>query len=325
MLLQSLIFLVGLGILYLGAEWLVKGAASLALRYGIRPMVVGLTVVALGTSMPEFVVNFFAALSGEDSLALGNIVGSNICNIALILGMSSVVLPLVVHPSTLKKEYAIMMLVMGLFYVLSLDGIISKLDGLLLIAGLVAFFVYLVLDGRRNARRSALKEEEAIRDVAEVETQEVTTPAWRKVLLLVGGTILLAVGARLMVFAAVNVADELGIDPIVVGLTVVAIGTSLPELAASIVSAVKQEADISVGNVLGSNLLNVLFVVGLVSLVQPLQVEAASLSFHFPIMMGFGAILLPLAWTQYRITRLEGAFLLAGFAGYLYFLAVPYM
>lgn len=317
MLLYGLIFLIGLGVLYLGAEWLVKGAASLALRYGLRPLVVGITVVALGTSMPEFVINFFAALDDRDSLALGNIVGSNICNIALILGTSALILPLAVSPTTLKKEYPIMMAVLVLFYVVALDGVIGQTDGLLLIFGLIAFFLFLILDAKRHAGPPLKK------DVRDGDGDDTTL--WKKILFVVGGILLLAVGARAMVYSAVNVADMLGIDEVIVGLTVVAIGTSLPELAASIVSAAKQEADISVGNVLGSNMLNVLFVVGLVSLIRPLRVDMVSLTVHFPVMLAFGVLLLPLAWTQFRITRMEGGVLLAGFGGYLYFLAFAYL
>ncbi len=319
MLLQALIFLIGLGLLYLGAEWLVKGAASLALRYGIRPLVVGITVVALGTSMPEFVINSFAAFSGEDSLALGNIVGSNICNIALILGTSSLVLPLVVSPSTLKKEYPIMMAVLVLFYVVSLDGVIGRADGILLVAGLVAFFLFLILDAKRHAGPPVKK------NLSKAQREQLRSSLWQKAALLVSGIVLLAAGARMMVYAAVNVANVLGIDPVIIGLTVVAIGTSLPELAASVVSALKQEADISVGNVLGSNMLNVLFVVGFVALFQPLHVDATSLMVHFPVMLAFGVVLFPLAWTQFKISRMEGGVLVAGFVGYMLFLAAPYM
>jgi cation:H+ antiporter len=319
MLVQFLIFSAGLGVLYFGAEWLVRGAASLALRYGIRRIVVGITIVALGTSMPEFVINFFAALAHEDSLALGNIVGSNISNIALILGTSALVLPMVVRPSTLRKEYPIMMGVMILFYVVALDGVISKIDGLILVLCLVLFMIYLVIDGRRHARR--VDDD----DAAPVETSAAMNPVWKKVLFLIGGIAFLAVGARLMVYSAVNIAESMGIEPVVVGLTIVAVGTSLPELAASLVSAVKQEADMSIGNVLGSNLLNVLFVVGLVALIRPLQVDAASLSVHFPVMLGFSALLLPVAWTSYRISRFEGGLLLTAFLSYIIYLVYPYI
>lgn len=324
MLVQGLIFMLGLGVLYQGAEWLVKGSASIALHYGIRPLIVGITVVALGTSMPEFVVNLFAALSGEDSLALGNIVGSNICNIALILGASALVLPLAVSPTTLKNEYPIMMGVLFLFYFIALDGLISKLDGLLLIAGLLLFIVYLVVDSRRYTAARQDENADLATSLPNKKKEDESELRWRAVIVL-AGILLLAVGARVMVYAAVNVADLFGIDPIVVGLTVVAVGTSLPELAASVVSALKQEADLSIGNVLGSNMLNVLFVVGLVALIDPLSVDATSLEVHFPIMIIFGLVLLPLAWTRFRITRMEGGFLLAGFVSYMVFLAAPYL
>ena len=319
MFLQITLFLGGLVVLYFGAEWLVKGAASLALHYGIRPLVVGLTVVALGTSMPEFVVNFFAALDNEDALALGNIVGSNICNIALILGLSALVVPISVKPGTLRKEYPIMMLVMVVFYAVALDGIISKSDGLLLVGGLVAFLLFLVFDARRNPQQESTSNDD------ELDETDIEAPGWKKALLIIGGISFLAVGARMMVHAAVTIASDLGVHPVIVGLTVVAIGTSLPELAASMVSAVKRDGDMSVGNVLGSNLLNVLFVVGLVALIRPLRVDPEALTLHFPVMIGFGLLLLPLAWTQYRITRIEGGVLLAGFAGYLTYLVFPYL
>jgi cation:H+ antiporter len=316
MLLQALIFLAGLVILYFGAEWLIRGAASLALSYGIRPIVVGVTVVALGTSMPEFVINFFAAFSGQDRLALGNIIGSNICNLSLIVGTSAIILPLAVAPGTLKKEYPIMMSVMVLFFVVALDGTISKVDGLLLLGGLAAFLVYVVFDARRHAARTGTK------DASD-------RPRGRfgrdKAFYLIAGVVLLAAGARMMVYAAVNMAATLGIDPVVVGLTIVAVGTSLPELAASVVGALKRESDISIGNILGSNLLNVLFVVGLVATIQPLEVDAEALTIHFPVMLAFGLLFLPVAWTDDRITRFEGWVLLAVFSSYMIYLSYPYL
>lgn len=315
--LQLLFFVIGLVVLYFGAEWLVKGAASLAIKYGIRPMIVGITVVALATSMPEFVVNFFAALSGEDNLALGNIVGSNICNIALILGISSLVIPLSVTPSTLKKEYPIMMLVMVVFYVISLDGTISQIDGAILIVGLISFFAYLIRDTRRQSKPVATE--------IEASDQEEDLSTMKRVMFIVGGMLGLSIGARIMVDAAVTIAESLEISPIIVGLTVVAIGTSLPELAASVACALNKQVEMSVGNVLGSNLLNVLFVVGLVSMINPLQVDTASLEIHLPVMLAFCAVLLPIAWTQYEISRLEGSFLLAGFVGYIVYLVMPYV
>lgn len=312
MLVQVGILLLGLVVLYFGAEWLIKGASSIAVGLGIRPLVVGLTVVALGTSLPEFMTNFIAALQGQDSLALGNIIGSNIANVGLILGTSALLLPLAVAPSTLKREYPIMMAVMATFYLLALDGTISRFDGVLLLIGLGGFLGYLI----RDVRRRGVGPEEV------VASPELTMPVWKKALLLGGGIVGLAIGAHLMVSAAVTIADVFGINPGIVGLTVVAIGTSLPELAASLVGVFRNETDLSVGNVIGSNLLNVLFVVGLVALVKPLRVEAEALTLHFPVMLAFG-LLVALAWFGHHLNRVHGVIMLLAFASYMTYLVVP--
>ncbi len=313
MLYDILRFIAGLAILYFGADWLIRGAASLALKFGIRPLVVGLTVIALGTSMPEFIVNFFAAMSGEDSLALGNIIGSNVANIALILGVSALVYPMNVSKGMLRKEYPILLGIMAGFYYLASDGLISKNDGMLLVGTLVLFLLFVVLDARRSNGEGV--------DTSSVAAEGLL-PTWKKILFLVGGIVMLTVGARLMVIGAVNIADSLGISKVIVGLTVVAIGTSLPELAASVMCAIRQEADLSFGNVLGSNILNVLFVVGLISIIRPLSVEPDTINLHMPIMIGFTLLLLPIARTNYQISRVEGAFLVAAFIGYLYYLVL---
>jgi cation:H+ antiporter len=203
------------------------------------------------------------------------------------------------------------------FYLMARDGVISKLDGAILVATLTAFLVFLVVDARRTGRRQDTDEEAAVTDAL--------LPTRKKLMFLLGGVIMLSAGAQLMVGGAVRIADALGVPSVVVGLTVVAIGTSLPELAASVMCAIRQEADLSVGNVIGSNLLNVLFVVGLVSLIRPLAVDAESISTHFPVMILFTLVLLPIARTQYQIGRLEGAMLVAGFLGYMIFLVVPYI
>jgi cation:H+ antiporter len=317
MLWYAFLFLVGLGILYIGAEWLIKAATQMALHYGIRPLVVGLTIVALGTSLPEFFINFFAAFTGEHDLALGNIIGSNICNIALILGSSAIILPLAVRPQMLSKEYPLMMGAMTLFYVVALDGRIGQWDGIVMVAALIGVMLFLFIDAKRHP-------ESPLADVEADAADDLRSP-WMKALYTIAGMAFLAGGAHLMVRGAVNMANVLGIDHVVVGLTIVAIGTSLPELAASMVGVIRQEADLSVGNVLGSNILNVLFVVGAIAMIRPMDVQAASLNIHFPVMLGFGALILPLAWTQYCITRWEGGILFAGFLGYMTYLVFPYM
>lgn len=302
----------GLIVLYFGAEWLIKGASSLAVGLGIPPLVVGLTVVALGTSLPEFMTNVIAALVGRDSLAVGNIVGSNIANIGLILGSCALLVPLAVAPTTLRREYPMMLAVLGLFYLLALDGVIGRLDGFVLLTALAGFLAYLIRDVRRHAMGA---DEPAA-------SPELEMPLWRKLTLLGAGIAGLALGAHLMVDAAIAIADSYGIDPIIVGLTIVAIGTSLPELAASLIGALRGETDLAFGNVIGSNLLNVLFVVGLVAIISPTQVEQDALRLHFPVMLGFG-VLVALAWNGHRLRRWHGAVLLAAFAGYMAILVVP--
>lgn len=317
MLWHAFLFLSGLAILYFGAEWLIKAATQMALHYGIRPLVVGLTIVALGTSLPEFFINFFAAFTGEHDLALGNIIGSNICNIALILGSSAMILPLAVKPQMLSKEYPLMMGAMTLFYVVAWDGRISQWDGILMVSSLIGVMTFLFIDAKRHP-------ESPLVEVEPDEADDLRSP-WMKALYTVAGMTFLALGAHLMVRGAVNMADVLGIDHVIIGLTIVAIGTSLPELAASMVGVFRKEADLSVGNVLGSNILNVLFVVGVISIIQPMDVQSASLNIHFPVMMGFGVLILPLAWTRHCIDRWEGGLLFAGFVGYMTYLVLPYV
>jgi cation:H+ antiporter len=265
--------------------------------------------------MPEFLVNFFALLSGESPLAIGNIIGSNISNVALILGACAVTLPLAVTPDVLKREYPVMLGVMTLFYLCALDGVIGTLDGVLMVILLLCLGVYVFLDARSTSTAVILESMEGELDSAD---PELSTPA--KVMYLVGGMAGLALGAHLMVDNALHIADFLNIDEVVIGLTVVAIGTSLPELAASMVGTLKKESDMTVGNVMGSNLLNVLFVVGTLAVAEPIAVAPETIRIHFPVMLGFCALILPLTWWDHEISRLEGAFLVTSFLGFMTYL-----
>ena len=330
MVLQFILFATGLVILYYGAKWLVKAASSIAFQLGIRPMVIGLTVVAMGTSMPEFVLNFSAVLVGEDALAIGNIIGSNIANIALILGVSAVLLPFVLSAETLRKEYPLMLATSLLFYGLAADGMISRVDGGILVLGLMALMIFLVIDSRNHIRQGANgsgqlvpgQSADALQD-SQLGNGGLSTR--KNFLYLAGGMIGLTLGARLMVGSAVEIATILSIHPVVVGLTIVAIGTSLPELAASVVCAMKGETDMSVGNVLGSNMLNILFVVGLIAIIRPIAVEPVSIAQHFPVMIAFALVLYPIARFRKSISKMEGVFLLLTFAAYLGWLIYPYV
>ncbi|HKL87357.1 MAG TPA: calcium/sodium antiporter [Salinibacter sp.] len=320
MLLYTVLFFAGLLILYFGAEGLVQGASSIALQYGIKPVVVGLTVVALGTSMPEFLVNLFAVVADESTLALGNIIGSNISNIALILGCSALVLPLTVTPEILKREYPIMLGVMVLFYLTALDGQIGALDGSLMVLLLIGLGGVLLYETHQTDTAAVLDQIEG-----DLEGADPEMSAPKKAVYVLGGMAGLALGAHLMVDSAVQIANYLGIATGIIGLTAVALGTSLPELAASMVSAAKSESDMSVGNVMGSNMLNVLFVVGIISIFKPLEVEQRSIMIDFPIMIGFCILLLPIVWSNYRISRIGGTILVTAFLGYMTYLILPYI
>ena len=333
MLTQLVVFILGLGILYLGADWLIEGASELAKKFGIRSLIIGLTIIALGTSLPEFLLNLFAVAAEEDGLAIGNIVGSNIANIALILGISAIVMPLSVDGAVLKKEYPIMLAATGLFYLLALDGVISRLDGAILVSGLIAFLVFIIRDASTGEDQTDVTVEApapeedpfgARSGIKKWLDHERLGSAMR-ILLIIAGMGALAIGARLMVQSAITMAAMLNINPVIVGLSIVAIGTSLPELAASLMASVRQESDLSVGNILGSNLLNILFVVGVVALIEPMQVDSETLNFHMPVMIAFSLLLWPLTRRHHRLGR-SGAFIfLSCFLGYMGWLLYPYL
>jgi len=333
MLTQLVVFILGLGILYLGADWLIEGASELAKKFGIRSLIIGLTIIALGTSLPEFLLNLFAVAAEEDGLAIGNIVGSNIANIALILGISAIVMPLSVDGAVLKKEYPIMLAATGLFYLMALDGVISRLDGAILVSGLIAFLVFVIWDASTGEDQTDVTVEApapeedpfgARSGIKKWLDHERLGSAMR-ILLIIAGMGALAIGARLMVQSAITMAAMLNINPVIVGLSIVAIGTSLPELAASLMASVRQESDLSVGNILGSNLLNILFVVGVVALIEPMQVDSETLNFHMPVMIAFSLLLWPLTRRHQRLGR-SGAFIfLSCFLGYLGWLLYPYL
>ena len=317
MLVHLSFFTLGLVILYFGAEWMVGGSSRLALHFGIQPLVVGLTIVALGTSLPEFLVNLFAVIAREDSIAVGNIIGSNISNIALILGMVAVLAPLGIARNTLHREYIIMMAVLVAFAGLASDGVIQRHDGAILVVGLVAFLGYLFYSNQ--GRPSMIEEEWA--EQAEHDAISLPWQSGRIVLGMAG----LGLGAHLMVDHAVAIAKIYNISEVVIGLTIVAIGTSLPELAASVVGAVKHEDGLSIGNILGSNILNVLFVIGAVSSIQPLGVDAESVRIHLPFMLAVGGALYVLARPSFKLSRAGGVALLLLFGGYMAYLLLPYV
>ncbi|MFP5397214.1 MAG: calcium/sodium antiporter [Gammaproteobacteria bacterium] len=309
----------GLVALVLGANALVRGASKLALSFGISPLVVGLTIVAFGTSAPEMAVSVGAAIDGQTDIAVGNVVGSNIFNVLFILGASAVIAPLVVHVQLIRQEVPIMIGASLVLLVLVLDGRLSMAEGALLSALLIAYTVFLIVQSRR--------ESQAATGEFDHELQPPAAGAWDarwpvQVALVVVGLVLLVLGSDWLVGAAVAFAGALGVSDVVIGLTIVAAGTSLPEVAASLTAAVKGERDIAVGNVVGSNVFNLLGCLGLAALASGggLGMAASVLNFDIWVMLAVMLACLPIFLTGREIARWEGALFLAYYAAYVGYL-----
>ncbi len=299
-----LFFFLGLAALILGAELLVRGASRLALSFGISPLVVGLTVVAFGTSSPELAVSVQSAWSGQGDIALANVVGSNLFNVMFILGVSALIVPLVVHRQLIRQEVPVMIGVSLLLWALAADGRLSRWDGILLTILLAGYLVVVIRQSRRESAPMAIAGETAAHG---------PTPAWKahwsvQVILIVAGLALLVLGSNWLVDAAVAFARHFGISEMVIGLTLIAAGTSLPEVATSLLAALRGERDIAVGNVVGSNIFNILGVLGVSASVAPadLMVAPAMLNFDLPFMVAVALACLPIFYTGACIARWEG-------------------
>lgn len=310
MLFSAFVMLGGLVLLATGAEGLVRGSTALALRFGVTPLVVGLTVVSFGTGSPELFVSIQAALKGESGLALGNVVGSNISNIALILGLSSLARPMKVRSELIKREVPLMIAITLLLCLLLLDGMLSRLEGLLLVAGSIGYTTYAYIAARRD--RSAVIAEQF--EEALVESRRA---AWLDVLFVVIGFVLLLGGANVLLIGAMNIAEQFGVSQVVIGLTIVAIGTSLPELAASVVASTRREPDVAFGNAIGSNILNILLILGVAAVIRPIETQGLRI-FDIGVLVASAVILLPLMWRGWVLNRWEGGFLVASYVVYLY-------
>ncbi|TNH82115.1 calcium/sodium antiporter [Aeromonas sobria] len=305
---------IGLVCLVVGAEYLVRGASRLATMMGISPLVVGLTIVAFGTSAPELAVSIQSGLEGQAGIAVGNVVGSNIFNVLFILGVSALIVPLVVSQQLVRFDVPLMIAISVLVLLFGWDGRISAFEGALLFAGVVAYTVFLFVQSRRETKAVQAEYEQ------EFGQKEPETPHSlpRNLLFIVAGLGMLILGSRLLVSSAVEIAHYFGVSDLVIGLTIVAVGTSLPEVVTSIVAALRGERDIAVGNVVGSNIFNILCVLGLTSMVTPggLEVSATALQFDIPVMIAVALACLPIFFTGYTIARWEGALFLAFYIGY---------
>lgn len=310
--LEIILYLVGgLIMLFIGAEGLIRGSSTLAIKIGITPLIVGLTVVAFGTSAPELVVSLKAAIVGNSSISLGNVIGSNIANIALILGIASLIRPLYVHANIIMREIPIMIGVSILLIVLLLDGEVGFIDGLIFVLGIIIYTIVNIYMARKE-KSSEVKEE-----FEEGLKSRLGAPV--SIIFVVIGLGLLIIGANVFVQSAVAIAKLFNISDAIIGLTIVAIGTSLPELITSIVASYKKESDIAIGNVVGSNIFNILGILGITALIVPISSIGIS-NIDLIIMVVTAIVLLPLSKSGLRISRIEGMFLLAGYAAYTIYL-----
>lgn len=315
MTLQIILLFVGLVGLYYGAEWLVTGSARFANALHIKPVVIGLTIVAFGTSTPELVTSVIAGINHFNDIAVGNIVGSNIANIALVMGLSAIVRPLNIDIKLLSRDMSIMIGCSCLLYFMSWDGVLSRWEGVALFAGIIAYTFYLYF-AALNESKTVEKEYQEFEEFIGVTHNGIK----KDIVLIIIGLGTLVVGAHLLVHSAVYIAKVVGISELVIGLTVIAVGTSLPELATSLVASIRKEADISVGNIVGSNIFNILAVLGVAAMIQPIQVNPVSLRLDMPVMLFFSIFLVPLITWKFVLTRQQGLFLLSGYGIYVYWL-----
>jgi cation:H+ antiporter len=302
----------GFVLLVWGADRLVAGASALARNLGVSPLVIGLTIVAFGTSAPELVVSGVAAYRGNPGLAVGNAIGSNIANIGLVLGVTAIVYPLRVESETLKREYPLLMLIMIASLIMAADLVFDRTEGYLLLTGLVALIIWMIRFGLRRPHGDPLAEDFE----AEIPSNMPTRTA---VLWLIVGLIILPISSKFLVDGAIFIARSLEVSEVVIGLSIMAFGTSLPELAAALTSALRHEDDLAIGNVIGSNMFNILGVLGIAAVINPVSVDILMLKQDFPVMFLFTMLLFFMAYGIHgpgRISRKSGILLLSMFITY---------
>jgi cation:H+ antiporter len=308
-----LVLILGLATLIVGGEFLVKGAVGIAKKLHISTLVIGMTVISFGTSAPELIVSIKAALSGNPEIAIGNVVGSNIANIALVLGITVMIFPIVVDRNSKILDWPMMMIASILFFVFALffgkDYTITRWEGGILFFILVGFIYYLVSNSRKKTKQALAETDN--------ETEAVSDNIWKSLLFLFVGLIGLYYGADWLLKSAVEIALSLGMSKSVVGLTIVAFGTSVPELVTSAVAAFKKETDISIGNLIGSNIFNIMAVIGITAMVKPINVDKAVINYDMLWMLGISAMLLPLMLIGKKLGRLKGFMLFATYVIYI--------
>mgnify|MGYP000164337761 CR=1 FL=1 len=315
MLVNFAALVVGLIVLVVAADKFIVGTVAIARKFGVSPLLIGLTIVGLGTSAPEILVSAIASMQGNAGLAVGNALGSNIANIGLILGVTALISPLAFNSGLLKRELPILMAVSFICYFMVFDGL-GVVDGVLMLLMLATFLVWLIRSAKKDSNKATLDDPLEQELIAEMPEHVSEKKAW---IYFVLGLVGLLASSRLLVWAAVNIAESFGVSDLVIGLTIVALGTSLPELAASISSVLKNEDDLAVGNVIGSNMYNLLAVYSLPGLIAPGGVDESVISRDFPVMLALTGVLFVLGYgltKSGRINRFEGAALLLAYSGY---------
>ena len=314
MLLDICWIFLGLVLLYYGAEWLVKGSSELAIRLGISPLVIGLTVVAFGTSAPELVVSIKANWSGQGGMAIGNVIGSNICNICLVLGIGAAIFPLAIHRQVIRREMPILLVATIVFSLMLRNGEIERWEAAILAVGIIFYVIFSLIEARSDPGADC--SEEVPPEMIEEVRKSGTGRIFYDLLLIILGAVLLVAGADRMVYGGEHVARAFGVSEAVIGLTLFAFGTSLPELATSVVAAMKKQGDIIVGNAVGSCIFNLLAVVGIAGLVAPLKADGVTV-IHIGVMLGAAIILMPMMWHRMKLDRWEGLLLFVGYLGFV--------
>lgn len=307
-----LLLLLGLAVLIVAGEFLVKGAVGISVLLKLSPLVIGMTVVSFGTSMPELLVSANSALAGNPEIAIGNVIGSNIANIAFILGISVIILPIIVEEQTKKIDYPVMLFSTLVFYAFAFDNLIERWEGILLFIILIVFIYRMISKSRKEEKIKAL---EALKN--EEVNDAPSLPAWKSALYLLVGLVGLYFGADWFVDGAVQIATSFGLSQAVIGVTVVALGTSAPELIASVVAALRKQADLSIGNIIGSNIFNIFAVLGITAIIKPTEVTNDMLNFDSLWMIGISLLLLPMIYFSKSIGRLAGTILFTVYLAYL--------
>ena len=319
MLIQLLLLVLGFVMLVKGADWFVDGAASIASKFGIPQLIIGLTIVAMGTSAPEAAVSITAAMGGNADITIGNIVGSNILNILIILGITSLVYPISVQKNTLAIDIPVTIFITALLLLLGYDGNITRIDAIIMLVIFFAYLTFLFISAKkeRNALLQNSVEETSSVNTASEETEIKDMPLIKAILFTVIGLALIIAGSNFVVKSATFIAEKLGLSQRFIGLTIVALGTSLPELFTSVTAAIKKNSDIAIGNIIGSNIFNILFVVGLSALIIPVPFQA---EFRFDtIISGIAAIVLLLfCLPKKKLPRFAGAIMLLGYVAYFF-------